>query len=94
MAPVELFDLFFGDEILDHIATKSNEYTMMKFGNLSSITADNIRTFFWHSHSLGLVQSDELQAVLVELRGYGEQDCQVRYVEGQVPDGEALLPLG
>jgi hypothetical protein len=46
LAPVVLFELFFGDDILDQIATKSNEYAMMKFGNLPSITADDIKTFF------------------------------------------------
>lgn len=47
LAPVELFDLFVDTDILNLIATKSNQYAMDKGGiDNSNISAENIRVFF------------------------------------------------
>jgi len=45
MAPADLFSLFFDEEILALIATKSCEYAMAKSGTLVTISADDIRVF-------------------------------------------------
>ena len=45
MSPTDLFDLMFDDSLLTLIATKSNEYSMTKFGTQASITAEDIKVF-------------------------------------------------
>lgn len=45
MSPLELFDLFFDDDLLKLIAMKSNEYSLNKFGIQAFITAPEIKTF-------------------------------------------------
>jgi hypothetical protein len=45
MSPTDLFDLFFDQDILAFIATKSCEYAMTQFGMPVNISADEIRVF-------------------------------------------------
>jgi hypothetical protein len=45
MSLQQLFDLFFDDDLLKLIATKSNEYSVTKFGSQASITSEDIRVF-------------------------------------------------
>jgi hypothetical protein len=45
MSPVDLFDLFIGNNIFELIATKSNMYGMTKFRTNVAILAEKIRVF-------------------------------------------------
>ncbi len=45
MSPQQLFDLFFDDDLLKLIATKSNEYSVTKFGSQAFITSEDIKVF-------------------------------------------------
>ncbi len=45
MSSVDLFELFFVNNIFELIATKSNMYCMAKFGTNVAISAQEIRVF-------------------------------------------------
>ena len=52
--PAQLVNMFLDQDIYMALATKSNEYAMLKHGLEANITADEIRVFFGDVLSKGL----------------------------------------